>query len=1216
MEPPDRTDARSASHPSLPGAASAATPPSGFFQTQRSPLQKAVRRLTGRSARREPLLPLLIKVYAGFSKLDGEAEEEEIESSLGFLRYDYPSAVYSELRELYRNALRETQDLNSMAAQLATRLTHDEKILLAVQLYVLITRSRTPAAELFAFQSFMANLGVGAEARGIVGQLNEAADFETGSPATLGYLLESLDIGGTPPAHLVLEQAGPDFFMTVFRFQNLLLLKNTGPKPVIARGRQLRHGEFMRLYEGQRVVLGDAVLDYQDLVFYLNARKGVSSTQLYLNIGSSGSPYIERERSKLSVLRIQFGLNVRVTALQASEVRVAGQILSKNGRLTVGINDRITFPDSTEITFAELRRRARELGGRFDLNPSRTEYLVSNNPALLQEGDIVLSPSLRSEILLRIRCDYENKSGELEVLKAARPVEIGRQPVREKERAHLDDGAVISLGEGQYLRCRFGDRIIEEERNIVRSLEVRDLTHHFSRNVPAVESISFTVRRGEMVCVMGPSGCGKSTLLRMLAGHLKPNHGTIFINGMSLYHNLDALTPLISYIPHEDAYDPLLTVEENLREAATMRTPHLQPSDIRRRVDGKLLELGLHERRDKLAGTPEQKNLSGGQRKRLNIGMDMITPADIFLFDEPTSGLSSKDSEHILEIIRGLANNKIVLVSIHQPSARLFHLFHKTLLLDNGGKPVYFGKPQDALDYFREAWEEELARPARESGAPLPQPDFNQPEFIFDVLETPLRDLSGDILYEEDSRGHMRAARRFSPDFWRDRFQTHLILGDTRDPELNRDDTAGASRMAPLPTAIRKPGARDRGTRFGVMVRRAFLSRLRNRGNLLTTLLEAPMLAVLIATVLRYSEDGNYNFASAFHVPTYLFLSLVVAMFLGLTNSAGEIIRDRILLQRERNYCRNAAGYICSKLLSLGSVCLIQNLIYLVIGNSILEIREMFLPYLAWMFATSMCGVAIGLFISSLVPDVKVALNIIPLVLIPQIILGGALIKYEEMNRNLDFVYSIRRWLDHSATGGRNPSNLRVPFICEFMPLRWTYESLVLSQANLNPLAAAQEKLNALIQELPSLKSLSEEQKARFDQAKEALVKVSGLEERTPDALVRRIKRIMAEVEKGTYDPEAHRIREKDQIVSAEQIFENQKIRDLVSKAEMERLNFRMEDDPPNVMFGKEKRISLPWLDRAVTTDTLSLNAAISVVWILLPLGCLYVVLRRQLRRV
>ena len=1195
--------------------AKALTPPGAPRTSARTQLRRIVRRLTGKASRQQ-LMPLLIRVYAGFSTLDGEASEEEIESSLGFMRHDYPESMYSELRELYSEALRQPQDLQSMAADLAGQLTHEEKVLLAVQLYVLITRSRSPESELVAFQSFMTSMGAATVAQGVVGQLVHTGNT---APVTVtSEVLDTLSLGRAAPANLVLDDLAPGYEVIVFRFQNLLLLKNSGDLPVIARGRQLPTGGFLRLYEGQRVVLGDVVLDYQDLVFYLNARKGVSSTQLYLGLSPTGSPFVERERSKLSAILLQFGLQVTATALKKSDIRIGGRTLPKEQITVVSLTDRIRFPDTSEITFADLRRRAREMGGRFDLNSGRTDYLVSNNPALLGSGDIILSPSLRSEILLRLRCDYEAKTGYLEVLKASRTVMVGRINLKERDGMILQDGALISLGEGQYLRCRFSDRIIEEERNIIRELELEDVTHRFGRLTPAVEGISLTVRRGEMICVMGPSGSGKSSLLRILAGHLQPREGAVLMNGVPLYDNLPALCPFISYIPHEDAFDPLLTVEENLTAAAAIRSPHLQAADIARRVSTKLIELGLHERRGRLAGTPEQKHLSSGERKRLNIGMDMITPADVFLFDEPTSGLSSKDSEHILEIIRGLSHNKIVFVSIHQPSARLFQLFHKAILLDNGGRLVYFGTPSGMQEYFREAWEDQLARPDDDGKAP--RPDFNQPEFIFDVLETPLRDLSGDILYEEDARGHSAPARRFSPDFWRDRYQTHLVLSDAHAAAaaaLKAGETSTQPRPA-LPPAIDRTGTRNDGTRLGVMIRRAFLSKFRNRGNLVTTLLEAPLLAVLIATVLRYSEDGNYTFASAFHVPTYLFLSLVVAMFLGLTNSADEIIRDRILLQRERNYNKNIVGYLFGKVLSLGAFALVQCVIYILIGNAILEIREMFLPQLAWMFATSLCGVTIGLAISSLVRDAKTALNIIPLILIPQIILGGALIKYEEMNKNLDLAYSVRRWISPNPDTGEQPSNLKVPLICEFMPLRWTYESLILTQANHNPLSAAQEDLNQRIRILTSFQALSPGQEAELEHAKEALVKVSGLEERNAAALYRRLAAIMESVNHGTYNSELHEVRERDRLVSAESVFENQKIRDLVSKAEMERRDFRRKTEP-NVFFGSDKRYTLKifkWTLIDLKTDTLSLNGTMIILWVLLPLMILWLVLRRQLRRV
>ena len=260
---------------------------------------------------------------------------------------------------------------------------------------------------------------------------------------------------------------------------------------------------------------------------------------------------------------------------------------------------------------------------------------------------------------------------------------------------------------------------------------------------------------------------------------------------------------------------------------------------------------------------------------------------------------------------------------------------------------------------------------------------------------------------------------------------------------------------------------REEGILFGTHLKRAFLSKLRNRTNLIATVLEAPLLALLIANVLKYSEESNYTFASAFHIPTYLFMSLVVAMFLGLTNSADEIIRDRYMLSRERNHNLRTGYYIAGKIVALAAFALIQCVIYLGIGNWMLEIRDMFFMHLWWMFLTSLSGVCLGLLVSALVNDTRTALNAIPLLLIPQIILGGALIKYEEMNRNLDFAYSVNRWLEKAGVAEEaTSSELRVPFICQFMPLRWCYEGMVISQAKHNPLTHAQDVLEDRIQEL------------------------------------------------------------------------------------------------------------------------------------------------------
>src|SRR5206468_4121190 len=248
-------------------------------------------------------------------------------------------------------------------------------------------------------------------------------------------------------------------------------------------------------------------------------------------------------------------------------------------------------------------------------------------------------------------------------------------------------------------------------------------------------------------------------------------------------------------------------IGENLQFAAAVRSPHLSRRDRMRRLEAKLVELGLGERRDAVVGAAIKKTLSGGGRKRLNIGLDMIGMSDVYLFDEPTSGLSSKDSEHVLEIIRSMAHNKIIIVTIHQPSSKLFQLFHKALLLDKGGQLV--------------------------------------------------------------------AARPYSPEFWRDKYEAFRLIQDAKQVSLRRE-------QAPLlPSALvqkRKRGPirwHDEWTQFRALMRRSFISKLRNRANIWITTCAAPVLALLIGSLLRYSESGKYDFASAFHIPTYLFLGLL-----------------------------------------------------------------------------------------------------------------------------------------------------------------------------------------------------------------------------------------------------------------------------------------------------------------------------------------------------
>jgi len=473
-------------------------------------------------------------------------------------------------------------------------------------------------------------------------------------------------------------------------------------------------------------------------------------------------------------------------------------------------------------------------------------------------------------------------------------------------------------------------------------------------------------------------------------------------------------------------------------------------------------------------------------------------------------------------------------------------------------------------------------------------------------LETPLRDLSGDVIYEENSRGQLVPARRYSPDFWRDKYEAFRLIQDVKQVSLQQEVAA------PLPVA---PAQRkrlplrwhDEWTQFRTLLRRAFISKLRNRANLVITIGVSPVLALLIATILRYSETGTYDFASAYHIPTFLFLGLIVAMFLGLTNSADDIIRDRPVLQRERNIKVRLSYYVISKTITLGVFALVQCVLFVLIGNFALQIRGMFWIDLAIMFLTAMSGVALGLVISSLVADPKTAANIVPLVLIPQIIMGGALIKYEDMNRNLDLVYSFSHWFSEhpdSEKTRKTESKLQVPLVCQFIAMRWSYEEVIVAQAKLNPLTKRQDRAHDEIQELAP-KANTPQQRAHLNDLKDVLALLSGLEGQSAHAIDRYL-RLVDPVIAGKQRFDRSLFKNAKEPVTADQLYVNQKVADLISRAEMEQNDYR-RGTKPNVFFGLEKRYF------GMKFGVFTFDTAVLVVSMVGLLVMLHWILRKQL---
>src|SRR5437879_6790746 len=205
------------------------------------------------------------------------------------------------------------------------------------------------------------------------------------------------------------------------RYHYLIVLYNYSSQNVSVLVRPLIRGGFCRIYPGQRILVGDTVLTYQELAQYFNAKKNVAVPQSFVRVNKDADEVaLERARTRESALEIAFGLKVRVKALRDIDATLNGTKLKSGAEMEASLDDKILFHNDSEMDLSDLRRRARALGGRFQLKASKSEYLVSNDPSKLQPDDILLSPGTSGDVLLKIVCDYDQRGGQVEVIEADR----------------------------------------------------------------------------------------------------------------------------------------------------------------------------------------------------------------------------------------------------------------------------------------------------------------------------------------------------------------------------------------------------------------------------------------------------------------------------------------------------------------------------------------------------------------------------------------------------------------------------------------------------------------------------------------------------------------------------------------------------------------------------------------------------------------------------
>ncbi|MEI6048541.1 MAG: ATP-binding cassette domain-containing protein [Bacteroidota bacterium] len=533
------------------------------------------------------------------------------------------------------------------------------------------------------------------------------------------------------------------------------------------------------------------------------------------------------------------------------------------------------------------------------------------------------------------------------------------------------------------------------------SFTVENLSFNFREGNKAVESINFSVEEGKLVGILGASGSGKTTLLNLISGIQKPSDGTVKINGLDIFKDNNALEGVFGYVPQDDLLIEDLTVFENLYYAASLCFKNNSGKEITNRVNYTLSNLGLYEKRNFKVGSPFNKVISGGQRKRLNIALELIREPLVLFLDEPTSGLSSRDSENMMDLLRDLTlKGKLIFTVIHQPSSEIFKMFDKVIILDQGGCMAYFGNPVDSVIYFKT-----LDVQINSKQGECPSCGNVNPETIFNIIETQV----------VDEFGKYTEKRKVKPKEWSDAYNSKHPF--TPLPEVKE----------PPPKDQQRPGMIKQ---FMIYFSRDFKSKTANRQYVMLTLLEAPVLGFILSFIIRYIPDPDsdiYIFSENENIPIYIFMSLIVALFLGLTISAGEIFRDRKILKREHflNLSRNS--YLFSKIAILIIISSLQSFLFVIIANPILGIKGMYFHYWLALFTTAFCANMLGLNISSSFNSAITIYIVIPLLIIPMMVLSGAMFPFDKLNRKIGNVD-------------------KVPLIAELMPTRWTYEALIVTQ--------------------------------------------------------------------------------------------------------------------------------------------------------------------------
>jgi ABC-type multidrug transport system ATPase subunit len=537
--------------------------------------------------------------------------------------------------------------------------------------------------------------------------------------------------------------------------------------------------------------------------------------------------------------------------------------------------------------------------------------------------------------------------------------------------------------------------------------EIEFVSHQVEYKFPngaiGLRNINIAENGGQLIGIMGASGAGKTTLLNLLAGIENPSQGSVLLNGINIHKDKENVKGAFGYVVQDDLLIEELSVFENLYYNTKFCFKDLTETEIVQKVDNILSNLGLLHIRNLTVGNFLNKKISGGQRKRLNIALELIREPLILFVDEPTSGLSSRDSENVIDLLKELSvKGTLIFVVIHQPSSDIYKVFDKMYILDVGGYMIFNGHPVEAITYFKK-----ISNQADSEHGQCDACGNVNVEQLFNIIEEKV----------VDEFGNYSNNRKITPPQWHEFYNQNI---DSQKNKLKSGIQITKPKLLENPSKLKQ---------WLIYLLRDVKSKISNKQYMIINVLEASVLAFILSIIIRHSNhtgDG-YVFRYNDNIPAYILMSIVVALFIGLSISAEEIIKDKKILKREALLNLSRGSYLYSKISILFIFSAFQSFTFVLVGNSILEIKSMTFQYWFVLWSVACSANVLGLLISSAFNSAITVYILIPLLLIPQMILSGAMFNFDKINKLFG-------------------SKEATPVMADFVTSRWAFEALAVAQ--------------------------------------------------------------------------------------------------------------------------------------------------------------------------